>query len=44
LHFGHLTATADPFFRVWLKVIKERGASQLKADLTPCGHGVDNYA
>jgi hypothetical protein len=22
-HFGHLTATADPFYQMWLKVIRE---------------------
>ena len=32
-HFGHLTAIADPFYQAWVKVIKDRGASQMKADL-----------
>jgi hypothetical protein len=41
---GHLMATADPCFQVWLKVIKERGTSQLKADLSPCNAGVTNCA
>jgi hypothetical protein len=28
-HFGHVTAIADPFNRVWLKIIKKRRKSQL---------------
>ncbi len=24
-HFGHLVATAEPFYRAWLEIIRERG-------------------